>query len=238
MPEHLADALAALPKLGMVGVNVTVPHKEAALAAVTEASDLARRIGAVNTIFMESDGALFGDNTDGAGFMDNLRGGGCDWSVTHGPAVVVGAGGAARAVCAALIDRGISQLRLINRSRSRAEMLISDIGGRIDAVSWEDRSTALEGAALLVNTTSLGMVGSPPLELDLGLLPRHAVVTDIVYNPLKTKLLEAAEARGNPIVDGLGMLLHQARPGFARWFGVEPDVTDELRAFVAEGLPR
>ena len=236
MPKQLADALAALPKLGFAGVNVTVPHKEAALQAVTRASNHARRIGAINTIFVEPDGTLFGDSTDGAGFMDNLKGGCCDWSVTNGPGVVIGAGGAARAICVALIDGGIPQLRLINRSRSRAETLVSDIGGPIDVVSWEDRSAALEGAALLVNTTSLGMVGSSLLCLDLSPLPGRALVTDIVYNPLQTDLLTKAIRRGNPVVDGLGMLLHQARPGFAAWFGVEPEVTPELRAFVLQGL--
>jgi shikimate dehydrogenase len=235
-PEGFSKALAAIPDLGWFGVNVTVPHKEAALAAVDTASEDARRIGAVNTVVVGRDGDLHGSNTDGFGFVENLKAGYRGWTAERGPAVVLGAGGAARAVCAVLIDGGVPEIRLINRTRSRAEILASDLDGPVEIVPWELRAEALDGAALLVNTTTLGMTGNPPLDLVLAALPSVSVVTDIVYNPLETALLRQATLRGNPVVDGLGMLLHQARPGFAAWFGVEPEVTPELRAFVLDGL--
>ena len=234
--EDFAEAVRMLPRLGFAGANVTVPHKEAALAAVDEAAGEARRIGAVNTIVVRADGSLMGWNSDGFGFMENLKAGVAGWSPGLGPAVVLGAGGAARAVCAALVDGGVPELRLVNRTASRAEALAADIGGPIEVVSWAERESALDGARLLTNTTTLGMAGSPPLDLALERLPPEAAVTDIVYAPLRTPLLVAASARGNPTVDGLGMLLHQARPGFAAWFGVEPEVTDEMRAFVLAGI--
>ena len=234
--EDFAGAVRMLPRLGFAGANVTVPHKEAALAAVDEAAGEARRIGAVNTIVVRADGSLMGWNSDGFGFMENLKAGLAEWNPGLGPAVVLGAGGAARAVCAALVDGGVPELRLVNRTASRAEALAADIGGPIEIVSWAERESALDGARLLTNTTTLGMAGSPPLDLALERLPPEAAVTDIVYAPLRTPLLVAAAARGNPTVDGLGMLLHQARPGFAAWFGVEPEVTEEMRAFVLRGM--
>lgn len=234
--EDFAGAVRMLPRLGFAGANVTVPHKEAALAAVDEAAGEARRIGAVNTIVVRADGSLMGWNSDGFGFMENLKAGVAGWNPGLGPAVVLGAGGAARAVCAALVDGGVPELRLVNRTAARAEALAADIGGPIEVVSWAERESALDGARLLTNTTTLGMAGNPPLDLALDLLPPEAAVTDIVYAPLRTPLLVAAAARGNPTVDGLGMLLHQARPGFAAWFGVEPEVTDEMRAFVLAGM--
>jgi len=235
-PEDFSKALATIPALGLSGVNVTVPHKEAALASVDTTSEQARRIGAVNTVVVGQDGELHGSNTDGFGFVENLKSGYPGWTAGHGPAVVLGGGGAARAVCAALIDGGVPEIRLINRTRSRAESLASDLGGPVETIPWEVRTEALDGAVLLVNTTTLGMTGNPALDLDLAALPADTVVTDIVYNPLETPLLMQATRRGNPVVDGLGMLLHQARPGFAAWFGVEPEVTQELREFVLEGL--
>lgn len=235
-PEHFAEALRALPKLSFCGANVTVPHKEAALATVDTVSEQARRIGAVNTVIVAPDGALHGDNTDAYGFAENLKSARHPWTVSKGPAVVLGAGGAARAVCAALLDEGVPALRLCNRNQDRAAALARDLGGSIDVISWGARSEALRNAALLVNTTALGMPGHLSLDLDLGKLPGDAVVTDIVYNPLKTNLLKNAEARGNPIIDGLGMLLHQARPGFFAWFGLDPDVTEDLRDFALKGL--
>ena len=234
--EDFAEAVRMLPRLGFAGANVTVPHKEAALAAVDEAAAEARRIGAVNTIVVRADNSLMGWNSDGFGFMENLKAGVPDWNPGLGPAVVLGAGGAARAVCAALVDGGVPELRLVNRTASRAEALAADIGGPIEVVSWAERESTLDGARLLTNTTSLGMAGNPPLDLALDRLPPEAAVTDIVYAPLRTPLLVAAAARGNPTVDGLGMLLHQARPGFAAWFGVEPEVTDEMRTFVLAGM--
>jgi shikimate dehydrogenase len=228
-PEHLGQALRALPVLGFAGCNLTIPHKEAALALVDLLDPLARRIGAVNTIIVGADGSLEGRNTDAFGFIENLRAAG-GWSAQGRICTVIGAGGAARAIIAALADEGASEIRLVNRTAARAERLAAEFG--IRAVSWDEREAALEGAALLVNTTNQGMHGEPPLDLSLVRLPREALVNDIVYVPLETPLLATARARGNRIVDGLGMLLHQARPGFAAWFGAEPTVTPELRAAV------
>ncbi len=230
-PEHFESALRGLANAGFRGVNVTVPHKQAALALCDEVAPLAARIGAVNTLVFE-DGRLKGRNTDAFGFLENLRQGAPAWDPAAGPALILGAGGAARAVAVALLDAGAPELRLANRTAARAEALAQELGGPVTAVPWEGRGAALEDLALLVNTTSLGMTGQPPLELDLDRLPGAALVTDMVYAPLETDLLARARARGNPVVDGLGMLLHQARPGFEAWFGVAPEVTAELRAFV------
>jgi shikimate dehydrogenase len=233
-PEHIETALRALPLLGFAGVNLTVPHKEAALGVVDRVDALARRIGAVNTVVVAADGTLNGTNTDAFGFTENLRAGAPDWEPSRA-AVVLGAGGAARAVCVGLADAGVAEIRLANRKAARATRLADELSG-IQPVAWEARGDALDGAGLLVNTTTLGMTGAPPLDIALDALAGDAVVTDIVYAPLETPLLAAARARGNVTVDGLGMLLHQARPGFAAWFGHEPDVTDALRAFVLEDL--
>jgi shikimate dehydrogenase len=235
-PERFTAALRALPLLGFAGANVTVPHKEAALAGVDRATPEARRIGAVNTIVIDADGALEGRNTDAFGFIENLHAAVSGWRAARGPAVILGAGGSARAVACALVEDGAPEIRLINRTAGRAERLAADIGGPFRIYGWGERATALADAALLVNTSTLGMAGQPPLELDLAPLPPAAVVNDIVYTPLETPLLAAARRRGNSVVDGLGMLLHQARPGFAAWFGVEPEVTAELRRFVAQDL--
>ena len=232
-PDALAGELAALAGRGFAGVNLTVPHKQAALGLMASLSRAAKAIGAVNTVVVGADGALAGDNSDGFGFLENLRHGAPGWSAAAGPAVVLGAGGAARAVCHALAAAGAPELRLVNRTLERAEALAADLGGPLTVVPWDERSPALDGAALLVNTTTLGMAGQPALDIDLGPLPAGALVNDIVYAPLETRLLAAAAARGNPVVDGLGMLLHQARPGFEAWFGVAPEVTPELRAEVA-----
>jgi len=236
-PERFAEALRALPLLGFAGANVTVPHKEAALASVDRASREARHIGAVNTIVVAADGTLEGRNTDGFGFSENLRDALPGWSAVAGPAVLLGAGGAARAVAVALLDAGAPEVRLANRTAERAERLAADIGGPIRVVGWDDRTAALADASMLVNTTTLGMAGQPPLDLPLDRLPPTAVVNDIIYAPLETALLAAARRRGNPVVDGLGMLLHQARPAFCAWFGVEPEVTPELRRFVLQDPP-
>jgi shikimate dehydrogenase len=227
-PERLEEALRALPALGFRGVNLTIPHKEKALAVVDRTSHAARSIGAVNTIVVEG-GELFGDNSDGFGFLANLEGGCAGWRAKTGPAVLLGAGGAARAVAVALLDAGAPELRLVNRTRSRAEALAGELSAPVQVLGWQERDLALDGAALLVNTTSLGMTHQPPLEIALDALPQSALVTDIVYAPLETSLLAAARARGHPVVDGLGMLLHQGRPGFRAWFGVDPEVTHGLR---------
>jgi shikimate dehydrogenase len=236
-PEALARTLDNLSANGFAGVNVTVPHKEAALTAVDTIRAEAVRTGAVNTVVVRPDETLLGRNTDVYGFMKNLKSNYSDLLLDQGPAVVLGAGGAARAVCASLIDGGVAELRLVNRTLSRAEALAGHIGGPIKIYSWKEREKALDGALLLVNATSLGLGGGTALEINLTRLPRQAVVNDIVYTPLETPLLRAAAKRGNPVVDGLGMLLYQAQPGFAAWFGVEPEVTPGLRSWILKGLP-
>lgn len=235
-PEHFADALRALPKLGFVGASVTLPHKEAALKLADEADAQARRIGAVNTLIVRPDGGVLGRNTDAFGFMASLREGAPGWRADAGAAVVLGAGGAARAVVAALSEAGVREIRVVNRTIERARELARAMDSVVVARPWAERAEALAGAALVVNTTSLGMRGQPPLDLDLAPLPATATVADIVYAPLETPLLKAARARGLAGVDGLGMLLHQGRPAFAAWFGVEPTVTPALRAAVLQGL--
>lgn len=230
--DRFEQVVRAMPHMGFAGCNITVPHKEAALALADVVDPVARRIGAANTLVFRADGTLEAHNTDGFGFIENLRQGAPDWRPDAGPAVVLGAGGAARAVCVSLMDAGAPLIRLANRTRSRCDALAGDLGGPIEVVDWPVTESALDGANLLVNTTSLGMAGQPPLEIALSSLPVSALVTDIVYAPLETELLKAARQRGNPVVDGLGMLLHQARAGFSTWFGVLPEVTEELRAFV------
>lgn len=231
-PGKLEQGIRALPALGFRGGNVTLPHKERALGLVDEVTPLARRIGAVNTLIVREDGTILGDNSDGFGFIANLQQFQPDWRGKAGPAVVLGAGGAARAVVVSLLDAGAPEIRLVNRTTRRAEEIAEAVGGPIKVLPWEARAEALKDAALLANTTNLGMAGQAPLEIDLATLPTGAVVYDIVYVPLMTGLLKAAQARGNRIVDGIGMLLHQARPGFRAWFGPDPPVTPELRAFV------
>lgn len=242
LPVHPADierALRALPILGFRGCNLTIPHKEAALAVADRVDSLARRIGAVNTIVVAADGSLDASNTDIYGFRENLHAGAPQWSASSGPAVVLGAGGSSRAVVAGLCDEGVAEIRIVNRTRARAEAVADALATattRISIHSWHEAPAALEGAGLLVNTTSLGMSGQPPLDLDLSPLPRTAPVADIVYVPLETGLLAAARRRGNPVVDGLGMLLHQGRPGFEAWFGAKVQVTPELHAAVVKTL--
>jgi shikimate dehydrogenase len=235
-PENLERALRALPVLGFAGCNLTIPHKEAALSLVDRPDPLARRIGAVNTVVVGDDGGLEGRNSDAFGFIENLRAARPAWSARNQTCVVVGAGGAARAIIVALIEDGANDIRVVNRTSARGDSLAAEFSVR--PVSWSERGAALGGAGLLVNTTSLGMSGEPPLDLPLDELPRDALVNDIVYVPLETPLLAAARARGNPVVDGLGMLLHQARPGFTAWFGVVPDVTPALRQSVLATFER
>lgn len=231
-PEDAEDGYRMLAKLGFAGCNVTAPNKEIAFRAVDIRTPAADRMGAVNTIFIGTDGQLTGDNTDGFGFVENLRHSLPGWQSVDGPAVVVGAGGAARAIVIALLDAGATEIRLVNRTLGRTEALAEHIGGPISVVPWKQRADVLAGAKLLVNTTSCGMTGKEPLDLDISALATSAVVSDIVYSPLVTPLLEKARARGNPIVQGVGMLLHQGRPGFKGWFGVDAEVDEELTAFV------
>lgn len=238
-PEHLHEAVRGLAHAGFRGLNVTVPHKRAVMALCHGVSEGARAIGAVNTLVF-ADGRIEGSNSDGFGFMQNLRAAAPSWTPGAGPAVVLGAGGAARAVIWSLLDAGVPEIRLTNRTRETADRLAAAFrdgaGGTVTVDDWAGGGQALAGAALLVNATSLGMVGQPPLRIDLTALAGDAVVTDLVYNPLETPLLAAARENGNPAVDGLGMLLHQARPGFAAWFGVEPPVDETLRRSVLAGL--
>ena len=230
--EGLRAALRALPALGFSGCNLTLPHKVAALDIVDRVDPLARRIGAMNCVVVAPDGSLEGQNTDAFGYVESIREAQPSWRADAGPVVVIGAGGGARAVLVSLIDQGASEIRLINRTPARAQALAKDLGDPIRAMDWGDRQTALAGAAMLVNTTSQGMVGEPPLDIALDALPANALVSDIVYIPRETPLLAAARKRGNPTVNGLGMLLHQARAAFRAWFGIMPEVTPELRAMI------
>ncbi|WP_170335782.1 shikimate dehydrogenase [Ruegeria arenilitoris] len=226
----LETVLRTLPKAGFVGANVTVPHKEAALRLADHVSDRASVIGAANTLVFRDDGSIHADNTDGYGFMENLRSGAPDWNPKDGPAVVLGAGGAARAVLCALADAGVPEILLTNRTRTRADHLKEEFGQRITVVDWVQAGNVIENAELVVNTTSLGMQGQPGLRVPMDGLQPGTVVTDLVYAPLKTRLLQTAEEAGCTTVDGLGMLLYQAVPGFERWFGTRPEVDAATRA--------
>ena len=227
-PVNLQEALTGLKALGFAGCNLTLPHKIEALPWLDEIDPVAKRIGAVNTLTVRADGSLHGTNTDAFGFIQSLREAHSSWQASEGPAVVLGAGGAARAVVWALADAGATDIRLFNRSHDKAVSMAQEFGVPVKAFAWSERHAALEGAALLVNTTTQGMQGQPALDLQLDALPAQALVSDIVYTPLQTDLLLRAASRGNPTVNGLGMLLHQARPAFAYWFGVMPEVTPAL----------
>ena len=231
-PGRVEAALRGLPALGFAGCNVTLPHKAEAARLVDWLDPVGRRMGAVNLIVVQPDGSLSGFNKDGYGFVHNLRDGKPGWRGDAGPALVLGAGGGARSVVASLLDEGAAEIRLVNRTRARADELAAGFGGAVRVLDWAERDSGLAGLALLVNTTTQGMTGHPALDLRLDDLPGDALVCDIVYNPLETPLLLAARRRGNPTVNGLGMLLHQARPAFEAWFGILPDITPELRAAV------
>lgn len=230
-PEKLESAVLGLRDAGFRGLNVTIPHKEAVMALCDRVDETAQRIGAVNTLVFEGE-TILGSNTDAFGFIENLKAGAAGHDLTAAPGLLLGAGGAARAVAVALLDAGLPELLICNRSPERAEALAAALGAKVKALPWSARAEALSDMGLLVNSTSLGMSGHPPLDLSLDLLPARALVTDLVYTPLETPLLAAARARGCSVVDGLGMLLHQARPGFRAWFGTDPEVTPDLRAFV------
>ena len=235
-PGTLEIAVPGLAALGFRGCNITLPHKVDAMALMHEVDPMARRMGAMNTIVVQKDGSLKGFNNDGFGYIQSLLDTKPDWRADAGPVTVVGAGGAARAVVLSLADRGAKEIRLINRTFEKAEALAREFGGPIKAYHWEDRHTALADVALLVNTTSQGMHGQEALDLSLNALPTHALVSDVIYVPLETPLLAAARHRGNATVNGLGMLLNQARPAFHAWFGVMPEVTPELRRMVEATL--
>jgi shikimate dehydrogenase len=231
-PADLETTLRHLPKIGFVGLNVTLPHKEVILKIADVISDRAALIGAANTLIFRKDGKIQADNTDGAGFVANLRQNAPHWVPAAGPAAVFGAGGAARAVVAALIEVGVPEIRIANRSRPRAEALRADFGAKLVVYDWVQAANMLEGAATVINTTSLGMAGKPEFRVPLDAIEPGSVVNDLVYNPLKTTFLAEAEQRGATIVDGLGMLLHQAAPGFERWFGPTPAVDEATRQAV------
>jgi shikimate dehydrogenase len=228
-PDQLPEALKGLSALGFAGCNATLPHKEAALRLVDRVDPQARRIGAINTIVVGEDGSLSGLSTDGFGYIESLLEAKPDWRADAGPVVVIGSGGAARAVVASLAERGAPEIRVINRTAARVLKLAADYGSPVKSVPWDDRNAALEGASLLVNATSQGMAGQSPLDISLDRLPRSALVSDIVYIPMETPLLAAARRRGHPTAGGLGMLIHQARPAFQAWFGIMPEATPELR---------
>lgn len=228
--EDLEKVLRTLPRMGFVGVNVTIPHKEAVLEIADLVTDRAILIGAANTLIFRKDGKIHADNTDGYGFLENLRAGAPNWSPRSGPAAILGAGGAARAVIASLLDAGVPEIRLSNRTRVRAEKLKADFGSRLRVYDWVQAGNMIDGSHLLVNTTSLGMIGKGELRVPLDGLSPGTVVTDLVYAPLKTGLLQTAEDIGCVTVDGLGMLLYQAVPGFERWFGTRPEVDRATRA--------
>lgn len=234
-PDDLETFLSRLAATGYAGCNVTVPHKERALALADEADNAARAIGAANTLWLEG-GRLHASNTDAYGFLANLDEQAPGWEQGGGAALVLGSGGAARAVLHALLSRGVTEIRLLNRTRTRADELAQHFGAHVKVFDWEEREAHAQGCGLIVNTTSLGMTGQGPLAIDLSGAEAGAVVNDLVYSPLETAMLKQARDRGLRSVDGLGMLLHQAVPGFEKWFGVRPEVTEVLRALVAGDL--
>jgi shikimate dehydrogenase len=235
-PEDAEGFYRDLAGNGLVGCNVTVPNKELAAAACDELDEAARAMGAANTLWLAPDGRLMGSNTDGLGFLGNLDQQLPGWDGRTRTALVLGAGGAARSVIWALLSRSVENVVIVNRTRKKAEDLATRFGSDSIAADWGEIPDILTRTDLLINTTSLGMTGQPPLDIDLSPLPGTAIVTDLVYVPLETSLLAQARVRGNPVADGLGMLLHQAVPGFERWFGQRPEVTEELRTLVLADL--
>ena len=231
-PDDLASVLGTMAKMGFVGCNVTIPHKVRALELADSITDRASLIGAANTLTFGNDGKIHADNTDGYGFLASLKQGAPNWQGSAGPALVFGAGGASRAIITSLLDAGAPEILLTNRTRSNAEALRGDFGAKVKVVEWVQAGNVVEEAATIVNTTSLGMTGGQEFRVPLDGLRAETVVTDIVYNPLRTTLLNAAEQAGCTTVDGLGMLLHQAVPGFERWFGQRPEVDEDLRRMV------
>lgn len=234
-PEELPAFFSGLITSGFAGCNITLPHKEAAFRAVRTADAATARLGVVNTVFTR-DGELWGTSTDGEGFLASLAAGHPSWRAAGQSVVILGAGGATRALVGALLDAGAGRLLIANRTRAKAEELKRDFGCRVEPHDWTEASDLLRHADLVINTTSLGMTGQPALAVDLGKLPNTTLVTDIVYTPLETDLLKRAKARGNPIVPGLGMLLHQAVRGFELWFGTRPEVTGDLYDLVARDI--
>ncbi len=231
-PERLADAIRGLPALGFRGCNLTMPHKQYAMTMVDRLTDTAKRIGAVNCIVVGDDGKMSGTNNDGNGYVFSVQEVAPQWKPSDGPIAILGGGGAARAVLVALLERGASEIRLINRTLDKAELLAKELGPAIKPIAWDRRNEAIGEVTLLINATNQGMTGNPPLEISLGRLSSSTLVSDLIYVPPETPFLSAAKARGNVTINGLGMLLHQARPAFEAWFGVMPEITPDLRAAV------
>jgi shikimate dehydrogenase len=236
-PQDVAEFLRNLDQHGYVGCNVTVPHKEIAYEVAEEAEESARVVEAANTLWLEH-GRLWAANTDTYGYMTYLGEKVPDWRASDGPVCILGAGGAARAIVYGFLEAGVDDIRLFNRTRGKAEMLARQFGERVKVHDWEERATATRNASVLVNTTTIGMGGKGSLDIDFVGFDERAIVSDIVYVPLETELLASARAHGLRTVDGLGMLLHQAVPGFEKWFGVRPEVTEELRALVVADIGR
>ncbi|MBT6266674.1 MAG: shikimate dehydrogenase [Tateyamaria sp.] len=232
--SNLKEVLKVLPKAGFVGVNITIPHKETVLELADLVTDRATLIGAANTLIFRKDGKIHADNTDGYGFLENLKSGAPNWNPSAGPATVLGAGGAARAVISSLLDSGVPEILLTNRTKIRAESLAENFGNRVKVIDWVQAGNILEGSALVVNTTALGMVGKKEMRIPLDGLSINTIVTDLVYTPLETDLLSTARQIGCVTIDGLGMLLHQAVPGFERWFGLRPTVDNDTRAIALQ----
>lgn len=227
-PNELEIAIRGLKALGLAGCNITIPHKTEAIKWMDWVEPIAKKMGAINTIVVTPNGDLHGFNNDGFGYLESLRQALPSWQANIGPIVILGAGGASRAIVVSLIEAGATEIRILNRTRSKADELCQEFGDPVTAYDWSERHEALSDAALLVNTTSQGMHGERELDIDLQELPTTALVSDIIYIPLETPLLEKARLRGNPTVNGLGMLLHQARPAFKAWFGVMPEVDTAL----------
>ena len=235
-PKHLEGALRGLHPLGFSGCNVTIPHKQTCMPFLDELSPAAKAMGAVSCIHARADGSLYGTNNDAFGFIRNLKASNPNWRADADPITVIGAGGGSRAICYGLIQEGAKEIRLVNRNLERAQALASSLGPQIKPLPWSQLNESLSGAKTLVNTTSLGMVGQPALEIDLSDLDQSALVTDIIYIPLETDLLKAAKAKGHPVTNGLGMLMHQGPLAWKLWFGIEPEVTDELRVLLERSM--
>jgi shikimate dehydrogenase len=235
-PQDIETALRGLPALGFSGVNITIPHKQTSMPLMAEIDAVGRGIGAINLVVVRPDGSMVGSNTDAYGCIANIRQMRPEWRPDAGPVAIMGAGGASRTAIWALADAGVKEIRIANRTHERALTVAKELRAPCKVVRWEERHDILDGAAVLVNATNQGMIGQPPLDLKLDKLPKHAIVYDIVYNPIETPLLAAARARGHRVIPGLGMLLNQAPPAWKAWFGIEPKVTPELRKMIEATL--
>ena len=233
-PSNLNQILRVMPKMGFVGANITIPHKEIVLTIADQITDRAAVIGAANTLSFTKAGKIFADNTDGEGFIENLRQHYPSWNPKEGPAIVLGAGGASRAVVSALLQNSTPEIWIANRTRARAEKMTADFGARLRVIDWYAVSKFISEAATLVNATSLGMIGKPKLQIDLKALSKKTLVSDLVYAPLETDLLLFAKNKGCRTVNGIGMLIHQAMPGFSRWFGTKPAIDHEIKNLLLE----